>query len=96
MNSSFDNSVNLHEADSVEITTIMDDYTDTLLESTNMVKRPRLAVGERISQMPLAEHGLSMLIKVFRGSGKAHHTFRCWSVRHSRPFQPEIIERSCQ
>jgi 7,8-dihydropterin-6-yl-methyl-4-(beta-D-ribofuranosyl)aminobenzene 5'-phosphate synthase len=68
MNFSFNNDLNLQEADRAEITTIMDNYTDTLLESTNTVKRPRLAVNERISQMPLAEHGLSMLIKVSRGS----------------------------
>ena len=53
----------LQEADRAEITTVIDNYTDVLLTSTEVAKRPRI-----ISQAPLAEHGLSMLIKVFRGS----------------------------
>jgi len=68
MNSNFSGGVELREADRVEITTIIDNYTDVLLESTNTVVRAPLAVGEHIADAPLAEHGLSILIKVFRDS----------------------------
>jgi len=55
----------LREAERVEITVLVDNYTDTfLIESTDVMKRPKAFpdVG------PLAEHGLSCLIKVFAGS----------------------------
>jgi 7,8-dihydropterin-6-yl-methyl-4-(beta-D-ribofuranosyl)aminobenzene 5'-phosphate synthase len=74
MNAKFNTDFKLQEAHRVEITTIIDNYTDVLLESTKMVKRPPLEAGERISNGPLAEHGLSMLIKVFRGSESEAHT----------------------
>lgn len=91
MNSSFNNSLNLQEADGAEITTIIDNYTDTLLESTNMVKRPRLAVGDRLSQMPLAEHGLSMLIEVFRGSEKHTILFDAGQSEIAMPFNLRLF-----
>ncbi len=55
----------LREAERVEITVLVDNYIDTfLIESTDVMKRPKAfpAVG------PLAEHGLSCLIKVFADS----------------------------
>jgi 7,8-dihydropterin-6-yl-methyl-4-(beta-D-ribofuranosyl)aminobenzene 5'-phosphate synthase len=58
----------LHEADKVEVTMIIDNYTDVLLESTDTVVRAPLAAGEYIADAPLAEHGLSILIKVFKDS----------------------------
>ncbi|MBW2341759.1 MAG: MBL fold metallo-hydrolase [Deltaproteobacteria bacterium] len=66
MNSDISGAIELQEADRVEITTIIDNYTDVLLESTNTVVRAPLAVGEYIADAPLAEHGLSILIKVFK------------------------------
>ena len=69
MNSKFNNNFKLREADRVEITTIMDNYTDRLLPSTGVAKRAPLAVGEQLTpQTPLAEHVLSLLIKVLRGA----------------------------
>ena len=62
MNSERNDKLELQEADRVEITTIIDNYTDVLLGSTEVAKRPHI-----ISQAPLAEHALSLLIKVFRG-----------------------------
>jgi len=91
MNSSFDNDLNLQEADRAEVTTIMDNYTDSLLESTNTVKRPRLAVGGRLSQMPLAEHGLSMLIEVFRGSEKHTVLFDAGQSEIAVPFNLRLL-----
>ncbi len=58
----------LKEADRVEITTIIDNYTDVILESTEVAKRTPIYAGEWISHTPLAEHGLSLLIKVLKGS----------------------------
>ena len=66
MNSNSSVGLELLEADRVEITTIIDNYTDLLLESTSTVIRAPLAVGEYITELPLAEHGLSILIKVFK------------------------------
>jgi 7,8-dihydropterin-6-yl-methyl-4-(beta-D-ribofuranosyl)aminobenzene 5'-phosphate synthase len=91
MNLSFNNDLNLQEADRAEITTLMDNYTDTLLESTNTVKRPRLAVGDRLSQMPLAEHGLSMLIEVFRGSEKHTVLFDAGQSEIAVPFNLRLF-----
>ncbi|MCK4388060.1 MAG: MBL fold metallo-hydrolase [Dehalococcoidia bacterium] len=91
MNSSFNNNLKLQQADRAEITTIMDNYTDTLLESTKLVKRPRLAIGEQISQMPLAEHGLSMLIKVFRGSEEHTILFDAGQSEIAVPFNLKLL-----
>lgn len=48
MSSIVNNNLRLKEADRVEITTIVDNYTDILLESTKVVKRSPLAVGEKL------------------------------------------------
>lgn len=56
---------NLREVEGVEITVVVDNYTDVfLIGSTEVMKRPKAfpAVG------PLAEHGLSCLIKVYTGA----------------------------
>jgi 7,8-dihydropterin-6-yl-methyl-4-(beta-D-ribofuranosyl)aminobenzene 5'-phosphate synthase len=56
---------NLIEADKLEITVLVDNYTDVLLiQSTDIVKRPETSP----SNLPLAEHGLSCLLKVYAGS----------------------------
>jgi len=59
--------LNLGEADKLEVTVLIDNYTDLLLmDSTEVVKRPPLQlVAEKA---PLAEHGLSCLLKVYVGS----------------------------
>jgi 7,8-dihydropterin-6-yl-methyl-4-(beta-D-ribofuranosyl)aminobenzene 5'-phosphate synthase len=57
--------LNLREADRLEITILADNYTDLLLlQSTEVVKRPQVLPPEA----PLAEHGLSCLLKVYAGS----------------------------
>jgi 7,8-dihydropterin-6-yl-methyl-4-(beta-D-ribofuranosyl)aminobenzene 5'-phosphate synthase len=59
--------LNLREADRLEVTILTDNYTDLLLsQSTEVDTRPRISPPEA----PLAEHGLSCLIKVFAGSEK--------------------------
>jgi len=57
----------LREADRVEITVLVDNYTDLLLmQSTDVVKRPAVKPPGAL----LAEHGFSCLISVYAGSEK--------------------------
>lgn len=59
------NELNIREADRLEVTILIDNYTDMLVtESTDICKRPLLP----LPQILLAEHGLSCLIKVFAGA----------------------------
>jgi 7,8-dihydropterin-6-yl-methyl-4-(beta-D-ribofuranosyl)aminobenzene 5'-phosphate synthase len=61
--------IEVKEADKLEIITVIDNYTDiTLTESTDVVKRPPLRLSNKAL---LAEHGLCLLIKVFK-DGKSH------------------------
>jgi len=57
--------VHLREADRVEVTILVDNYTDLLLlQGTDVVRRPAIPP----SNAPLAEHGLSCLVKVYGGA----------------------------
>jgi 7,8-dihydropterin-6-yl-methyl-4-(beta-D-ribofuranosyl)aminobenzene 5'-phosphate synthase len=59
------NELNIREADRLEVTILVDNYTDMLVtESTDICKRPLLPLPHIL----LAEHGLSCLIKVFAGA----------------------------
>lgn len=58
------NQLNLREVDKLEVVVLVDNYTDTLMESTPVAKRPPICPPKA----PLAEHGLSCLIKVFSGA----------------------------
>jgi len=58
-------SLNLRQADRLEVTVIVDNYTDlTLVDSTETFKRAVLSPPAA----PLAEHGLSCLLRVFADS----------------------------
>ncbi|WP_440945119.1 MBL fold metallo-hydrolase [Methanosarcina sp. T3] len=60
------NELNIREADRLEITVLMDNYTDIfLIESTDVCRRPQLPF---FPQMLFAEHGFSCLIKVWAGN----------------------------
>jgi len=60
--------LNIREADRLEVTILMDNYTDHLLtESTGVCKRPQVP----FPQILLAEHGFSCLIEVY--AGKEEH-----------------------
>ena len=62
----------LNPVQHVEVTTLMDNYIDILLESTPSVRRPPLARQGRIPTDSLvAEHGLSLLVKTV-GEGQQH------------------------
>ncbi len=60
------NELNLREVDKLEVTVLVDNYTDVLLlQGTDVIQRPLIPP----SSMPvLAEHGLSCLLKVCAGS----------------------------
>lgn len=63
--------VSLSEVDRVEIVTLMDNYVDVLLPSTDIVKRPPVTKNKTIpTNTLLAEHGLSLLITVFKDASK--------------------------
>ncbi len=58
----------IQPAERVEITVLMDNYVDLLLGSNDLVVRPVLRSGAEIPRDSLvAEHGLSMLVRNFRG-----------------------------
>jgi len=58
------NKLNLREADRLEISTLVDNYTDVLLhQGTDVMKRRDISPPVA----PLAEHGLSCQIKVYAG-----------------------------
>lgn len=62
--------LNLAPADRVEISVLVDNYTDLfLLQNQGILKRPKMPKGIT----PLAEHGLALLIEVT--AGPAHHRF---------------------
>jgi 7,8-dihydropterin-6-yl-methyl-4-(beta-D-ribofuranosyl)aminobenzene 5'-phosphate synthase len=61
------NQLNIMDADRIEITSLVDNYTDWLkIESTETTKRAIVPPGNTM----LAEHGLSLIIKVFKDGGK--------------------------
>ena len=61
----------LKAVDCVEITTLIDNYVDLLLPSTDIIKRPPLSKeGKVASDTFLAEHGLSLLITIYQGEKK--------------------------
>ncbi len=61
----------LKEADKIEIVTLMDNYSDALIPSSQGVKRsPHYKNGKFASPL-VAEHGLSLLVRII-AKGKAH------------------------
>ncbi len=64
--------ISLLEVDDVKITTIMDNSFDMLMTSTNVAQRAKLGPNPFERQLPIAEHGFSVLISV--RSGEKHAT----------------------
>lgn len=63
--------VSLKAVDGVEITTLIDNYVDLLLPSTDIMKRPPISKEGKVqSDTFLAEHGLSLLVTVSHGEEK--------------------------
>jgi len=62
--------VELRQAEKVEIVTLMDNYTDCLIPSTDHVTRNPHHKDGKVAPPLVAEHGLSLLIRVFE-NGKS-------------------------
>ena len=59
----------LKELDQVEVLTLIDNFIDVLLEDNGVVTRPpRPAMEEIPTETLLAEHGLSLLVRVQSGA----------------------------
>ncbi len=92
--------IDLAPVDRVEITTLMDNYSDLLLPSTTTMKRFALADREgKAAEPPLAGHGLSLLIETYQ-DGTKHTTlmdtgFPTVGVQHNwrvLGFDPEAVD----
>ena len=63
--------VSLKAVDRVEITTLIDNFVDVLLPSTDVITRPPLSKEGKVKANTfLAEHGLSLLVTVYQGEDK--------------------------
>jgi len=61
----------LKTVDRIEITTLIDNYVDVLLPSTDVITRPPLSKEGKVkADTFLAEHGLSLLVSVWQGEEK--------------------------
>ena len=82
----------LKEVDSVDVTTLMDNYVDVLLRNSPGVTRPPLALTGTIpTDALLAEHGLSLLISV-KKDGKSHCVlFDCGYTKIGVPHNMDIL-----
>ncbi len=66
-----DLSGSLKTVDRIEITTLIDNYVDVLLPSTDRITRPPLSIDGKVkADTFLAEHGLSLLVSVWQGEEK--------------------------
>jgi 7,8-dihydropterin-6-yl-methyl-4-(beta-D-ribofuranosyl)aminobenzene 5'-phosphate synthase len=70
---STDTSKALKHVDRIEIISLVDNYVDLLLGNTDIVTRPPLSKGDELpTDTLIAEHGLSMLVTVYKD--KTSHT----------------------
>ena len=92
--------VNLREAEKIEVTTIIDNYVDLNLRGSRGVERASFERWEWLVEKPLlAEHGLSLLITLYR-DGEVHRVLfdGGWSTSASLQnmktlgFNPSEIE----
>jgi 7,8-dihydropterin-6-yl-methyl-4-(beta-D-ribofuranosyl)aminobenzene 5'-phosphate synthase len=67
---------NLKAVDRIEVTTIIDNYADALLPSTDIVTRaPHIVDGAVSGDTLVAEHGLCLLVSVYQGGEKTSILF---------------------
>lgn len=81
----------LKEVDSIEVITLIDNYVDVLLTSSPGVTRPPLAIGGPADTL-LAEHGLSLLVTVKRGTKSHCILFDCGYTKIGVPHNMQILE----
>jgi 7,8-dihydropterin-6-yl-methyl-4-(beta-D-ribofuranosyl)aminobenzene 5'-phosphate synthase len=63
--------VTLRESEKTEVVTVIDNYTDCLIPSSQNARRCPYYKNGKVTPPLLAEHGLSLLVKVFK-NGKTH------------------------
>ncbi len=92
--------VDLTPVDRIEITTLMDNYSDLLLPSTPTMKRfPLVDSKGQTAEPPLAGHGLSLLIEIYQ-NGENHVLlmdagFPTAGIQHNwrvMGFDPAVVE----
>ena len=82
----------LKPVDKVEIVTLMDNYVDVLLQSSEAVTRPPLSKGLQLPADGLvAEHGLSQLVRVFAGDSAHSLLFDTGYTRFGVPHNLEVL-----
>jgi len=83
----------LKEVDSVEVTTLIDNYVDVLLRNFPGVTRPPLAIKGNIPvDALLAEHGLSLMITVKRDNESHCILFDCGYTKIGVPHNMQMLE----
>lgn len=85
--------VSLKDVDCIEVLTLMDNYSDVLLENTEIATRLPEPKGEEIpTDTLLAEHGLSLLVTVHRGEEKHTLLFDTGHTQVGVLHNMEILE----
>jgi 7,8-dihydropterin-6-yl-methyl-4-(beta-D-ribofuranosyl)aminobenzene 5'-phosphate synthase len=88
--------IQLRKADGVEITTLVDNYTDAFLPDGDHVTRNPLVTEGNITRGLLADHGFSLLLEVFDGSEHHQMVLDAGWVDLVVPFNLETLGISLQ
>jgi 7,8-dihydropterin-6-yl-methyl-4-(beta-D-ribofuranosyl)aminobenzene 5'-phosphate synthase len=83
--------IQLKKADGIEITTLVDNYTDAFLADGEHVKRNPLISEGNITRGLLADHGFSLLLEVFQGSERHQIVLDAGWVDVAVPFNLETL-----
>jgi len=82
----------IREADRIEIIILSDNYTDVLMTSTDMVTTPRnVDKAGMIEKPPLAEHGFSALIDIYKGKEKHRILFDTGSNENVVLYNADLL-----
>ncbi len=88
--------VQIRKADGVEITTLVDNYTDAFLPDGDHVKRNPLITEGNVTRGLLADHGFSLLLEVFQGSERHQMVLDAGWIDVVVPFNLETLGISLQ
>jgi 7,8-dihydropterin-6-yl-methyl-4-(beta-D-ribofuranosyl)aminobenzene 5'-phosphate synthase len=83
--------VQLKKADGIEITTLVDNYTDAFLPDGDHVKRNPLITEGNVTRGLLADHGFSLLLEVSQGSERHQMVLDAGWVDVAVPFNLETL-----
>ena len=88
--------VQLKKAAGVEITTLVDNYTDAFLPDGDHVKRNPLITEGNVTRGLLADHGFSLLLEAFQGSVRHQVLLDAGWIDVVVPFNLETLGISLQ